>query len=438
VAETLILPRRTAYHTLENSQGTLDPLGMYSIADRLATRLVPGLRERMRHPRYLTASAVSAVVCSAFSEDEIASDGISPTWQVFEWHVASALVKRFANNDPDKQLLGMPGREKTTTSMRENLPLNATRYLKTPAVFGFHGVYRTLAKNMHIVEGNQPGEFGIRLVDIWENEQGLRGFTVGEKGSSGGELKSKLIEAVDKGMKAGAVDKSWSWEPFNTLANSLAPKSPGKKEAEALLFELKKGSDGVRDQIISELVSAQGQNILQQDSEKQFHSYLIKRDAGNVSLLKAIQAYEKFCRLLYNAFYSILKYMERNSSKASLQGLASIDDVIVASKEISHALKSLETTILDFPDEAILVHESFYHFSEKLNVVEWVRLLIDHHFNVQRNKQPSKAPWLLEHGHDGYLLNTTQYLDETFPDEYVHQYRTFSIASFLKDLGQLN
>jgi len=80
----MYLPILTAYHTLENSQATLDSLGLYSIADRLAFRLTPNLKERIRHPRYLTAMAVGAVVCSGFSDDELAADEISPLGQVYE------------------------------------------------------------------------------------------------------------------------------------------------------------------------------------------------------------------------------------------------------------------------------------------------------------------------------------------------------------------
>jgi hypothetical protein len=192
------LPQLTPYHTLENSQGTLDPLGLYSISDRLATRLVPGFRERMRHPRYLTAIAVGAVVCSAFEEDELAADEVSPPWQVYEWYIASALVKRFHKQE-SHQLLGLPGREKTTNAMKENLPLSALRYLKTASVFGFHGVYRTLAKDIHLIDYMHPGEFGTRLVDVWEQEQGLEGFQTGRNGSKGANLRNKLTDAVRKG-----------------------------------------------------------------------------------------------------------------------------------------------------------------------------------------------------------------------------------------------
>ena len=39
-------------------EGSLDPLGLYATADRLAVQLVPGVRERQQHPRFLTALAV--------------------------------------------------------------------------------------------------------------------------------------------------------------------------------------------------------------------------------------------------------------------------------------------------------------------------------------------------------------------------------------------
>jgi hypothetical protein len=229
----MLLPKLTSYHTLENSQGTLDPLGLRSIADRLAGELAPFVRERMKHPRYLTAIAVGSVICEKFSEEELATDEISQPWQVYEWYVVSALIKRFENDNI--QLLGLPGREKTMNAKKAGVPLSAARYLKTPSVFGFHGVYRTLAKGIDLISDNNIGEFGLQLVDTWEKEQDLIGFRIGE-GSKGKDYRDKLVDAVKRGLMAAAVDKPWSWGFYNTIAESLAPKSPGKKEA-ALLYE---------------------------------------------------------------------------------------------------------------------------------------------------------------------------------------------------------
>ena len=219
----MYLPSLTAYQTLENSQGTLDPLGLYSIADRLASRLAPNLRERMKHPRYLTAMAVGAIACSDFSEDKLATDEISPPWQVYEWYVASALVKRFVKDNPN-QLLGMPGREKTTRAFRDATQLSAIRYLKTPSVFGFHGVYRTLARGIGLSDGNQIGEFGIRLIDVWEREQQLDGFRVGLNGKPGNDFRNKLKDAISKGLSVGPLQNHGHGNYTRSLLNTWLPR----------------------------------------------------------------------------------------------------------------------------------------------------------------------------------------------------------------------
>ena len=40
-------PFLTKYDPPGSSEGTLDPLGLYLLADQLATKLVPAVRERM-------------------------------------------------------------------------------------------------------------------------------------------------------------------------------------------------------------------------------------------------------------------------------------------------------------------------------------------------------------------------------------------------------
>jgi len=54
----MLTPLLTEADPAETSEGSIDPLGLYSIADALVTRLVPGVRERQKHPRFLTAIAV--------------------------------------------------------------------------------------------------------------------------------------------------------------------------------------------------------------------------------------------------------------------------------------------------------------------------------------------------------------------------------------------
>ncbi len=434
----MYLPRLSAYQTLENSQGTLDPLGLYSIADRLAMRLAADLRERMKHPRYLTAIAVGAMACSCFSDEELAIDEVSPPWQVYEWYVVSGLVKRFDKTDPD-QLLGMPGREKTTRSMRDGISLSANRYLKTPTVFGFHGVYRTLAKGIKLVDDNMVGEFGYSLVDIWEKEQGINGFSVGIAGTPGYEFRRKIEDAVRSGLKTGAVAKPWSWEFYNRLADSLAPKSPGKKEATALFNELVNTQSESRAALIRFLSSAEGQKAVESGSEKNVHVAFLQQSPSIKPLLLAIQAYERVCRLLYNAFYEILQVMELHQGKrGTISQLSDLAHVKKACKELPVAFYEADLSLEPFTYEASLFQDNFQQVRESFESTEWVQLLFAHHMKVQRSKPPTgKASWILEHSSDVFLLNTTQAGVAELNDEYVHQYRTYTLQSFLTDLGKL-
>ena len=55
-------PFLTKYDPPGSSEGSLDPIGLYLIADQLATKLVPAVRERMLRVRFLTAMTVGALV----------------------------------------------------------------------------------------------------------------------------------------------------------------------------------------------------------------------------------------------------------------------------------------------------------------------------------------------------------------------------------------
>jgi len=54
---SIALPFMTAYDPPGTSEGSLDPLGLYQIADQLAVMLVPAVRERMQRIRFLTKAS---------------------------------------------------------------------------------------------------------------------------------------------------------------------------------------------------------------------------------------------------------------------------------------------------------------------------------------------------------------------------------------------
>jgi len=133
----MLMPLLSAKDPTASAEGTIDPLGLYLIADAMGVKLIPGIRERMSHPRFLTLSAVSLALCGAFDDETLASDGVSEPWQVFEWHVVEGLVRCISDSTCQA---GLPGREKVGAAIKDVVPVSARRYLKTPTVFGFHGV----------------------------------------------------------------------------------------------------------------------------------------------------------------------------------------------------------------------------------------------------------------------------------------------------------
>jgi hypothetical protein len=121
----MLLPTLTELDPPLTSEGSLDPLGLYPIADSLGVRLSPGVRERQAFPRFLTAMAVSAAICETFDEDEVSS-----LRQVFEWYAVEGLVRTAGDSGV---IRGLPGREKARVAITVGVPLSADRYLKTPS-----------------------------------------------------------------------------------------------------------------------------------------------------------------------------------------------------------------------------------------------------------------------------------------------------------------
>jgi hypothetical protein len=84
---------------------------------------------------------------------------------------ASLLTPRSVDAAPPPDLL--PRKLPRVLILRERVPMGASRYLKTPKVFGFHGVYRRLATHLGLVDDELTlNEYGRRLARIWATEQG--------------------------------------------------------------------------------------------------------------------------------------------------------------------------------------------------------------------------------------------------------------------------
>ncbi len=431
-----LLPLLSEENKAEASEGGLDPLGLAQVSEVLAVRLVPGVRERMSHPRFLTAMAVALEVCRKFPDETVASDGVSLPWLVFEWLAVEGLV-RTANG---RDLFKLPGNEKVKTTVREQVPLSAKRYLKSPTVFGFHGVYRGLSRDLGIESGGRLGETGDALLRTWAKERKLDGF-IGTAGGEGALVCEQLYGAVRESLEAGEVKRSKSWQHWSFFRDHLAPHGAGPREATVLHDALLAETAGFRGTVLRFLVSDPGRKAFgKNNSERAFHAALRRSRAAGAelgALLDAILSYETFSRMCQDAFDDVLVELTRcGGRKASPKELSRIDSVKAASKQLPEMFGELLARLEPYRETARFA-ETFASLAERTDAASWVDQLLRHHETTQRKKPPlGKSPWF-ERYEDGSAIIRPLYRREepgSHDDSYVHRYRTWPLHSFARDL----
>ncbi len=431
----LILPLLTEIDPEVSSEGSIDPLGLYSIADALATKMIPGVRERQAHPRFLTAMAVGAVVCGDL-EGCLASDGVSEPWQVFEWYMVEGLVRCCDSSE----LTGLPGRDKASTAIRSGLRLSAKRYLKAPKVFGFHGVYRRLAEALDILDDSGAiGVNGSGLLNVWVAEQGLDGF-IGSVTGEGRSIKERLVSAVRDGLEKGAVARSASWGNWMFFKDHLLHTNIPKDEAEFLKHLLLNDDRGFRGEVLSFLVSEKGREFQDEKtfSERAFHKVLYKHaGSGLRMLLDAIISYEAFSGLLTDAFFDCLRIMTVQRGKTTISKLAASPYVRKAAEKIPSLYEDLLAKLDCVGLSKRFSDGGFTEFHASMSKGVFVEVLLEHHRKVQKAKSvEGKAPWF-ETAIDGSVYIRPAYKEddmEPLNGEYVHHYRMRPLLNFAKDL----
>ncbi|OUR93988.1 hypothetical protein A9Q87_04590 [Flavobacteriales bacterium 34_180_T64] len=427
-------PKISTYDPVTSSDGSLDPLGLYLIADRLATKLAPGIRQRMSHPRYLTAMALGAHICYPFY-DTYASDGFSPAYQVFEWHIVEGFTSKYFKSDPD-QIQGLPGIQKATDAFQDNLPLRASRYLKTPNVFGFHGVYRTLSTEIRVVSDDYNMlEVGDELLKALQEEKGLNGVYTGS-----GPWRDKVQrfrKGIQQSMEKGEVANGWYWKIHQEFASLLRPNQVGKKEAKVILRALRSETQPLRRQMIDFLLAENGQNAWKTiRSEKVFMAALKKQANGELQeLINVIEYYERFARTFQDAFDACLFKMSK-TGKATLDQLAMLPAVHNAMEEMPKVFSKIETGLVIYD-----LHHDFIRnygsFEAKHTAKDWVMTMWEHHYKIQRSKgKIGKRNWF-ERTDDGTFriyTSTTMQREPEMKDEFLHNYRAQPLWSFLVNL----
>lgn len=414
-------------------EGNLDPLGLGQLADQLAVELVPAIRERMSRVRFLSAITVGAVVLEELGR-ETTAHGVEP-FLVWEWLVIESLVRSEADGH---DLRNVPGSQMTRRALRDQGYLDAASYLKTPRIFGFHGVYKRLALRLGLIDADlAPGPASSVLLEAWAKGQRMGSFDETQP------LRNEWRRMVGKGLgrpspstqglltagKAAEIGGAFAPSPIPAVERRVLRQfllEPGMQELGAL-------------PVLWEIVAEPKALDL---PEREIHGEVSRRAPQWRPLVNAIQCYETFARTLQDAF----DFLRVEAGLAAERGLA-LDELGLNHEfaEITHSLRNdyeradealsgLEGPLASAP---ILFRERFESLGAA-PVADLPTRLLEHHDRIQKAKPPGgKRSWFdrIETGRvflrHPYRLGAGW---EPQPGAYVHPYRTRSIHSFRRDL----
>ena len=432
---TAALPFLTLPDPLVSGEGALDPLGLSMIGDHLANQILPGLRARMSRPRFVTAIAVSAAVCEGL-EDRFAADGVTPAYLVFEWLV----VEAFGRAGKPELTLKTPGTQKAHDVRTSGDVMCARTYLKTPTVFGFHGVYKPLARNLGIVDDElRLADRGYELLKIWQSEQGMEGFFESATGSGPGRSARQVMRsAVDEGLAASCTKRGGGWQGWSILAEHLAPAMAGPKEAAFLQHLLADAEAAPRGEIFKLLNDA---GDTDEHSEDDLVRTILSPNASPDLLrrLKAIAAYENVCAVLEEGF-DWISFLSTHSQVRPItrQTFAEQPRARQLAKDLPAAIRGAEDALTASP---LNVQQLFAQLAKGFDAVRDASALFEavlaRHEQVQKAKPPEgKRSWF-ERSPDGATMVRPAYRVTEQPSadgEWNRPYRISTVLSFLDDL----
>ena len=411
----------------QSGEGSIDPLGLASLADRLADEIAPGVTARMSRIRFVTAIAVGAVATERLA-DAVAADGRSPAYLAFEWHLVEAVGRdRYL---PAEATFGVPGIAKARSAVARGIHMDAASYLKVPKVFGFTGIYKRLARAIEVVDDQLLlAAGGDRLVRVWEEEQGFPGFADRESRSLGGQLASNIERAVSNALAAGKVTLPLGSHLWSKLVRTLRPDGAGPRER-AIVWELLTDPEA---SMRRELILGVRRLDLDGTEADVVRALRVEASPDLRDRLEAIDAYERVAELLTASFETLrVVSTARGTAPVDPDSLGENRVLARAARELHGALEDAERLLdpLGLGPALADATGACYGITKPTELVE---ALLLRHERVQENK--GKRPWF-EQTTRGFVVRPL-YRNGTSREisgSYVHPYRINAIRSFLSDL----
>jgi hypothetical protein len=430
----ITFPFMTSYDPAGTSEGMLDPLGLYQIADQLAVQLVPAVRERMQRVRFLTAMAVGSLVTEGL-EDDPEKRHASP-YLVWEWLVVEAMIREMSN---DHEIWGVPGTLMARRAIDQQGYLDARSYLKTPRIFGFHGVYKRLAIHLGLVDIHLgPGPNAESIVDAWARDLNLGGI----RGAR--TLLSRWSDAVRRSLaeKSPRTKPGWDSKAWAEIAGAFAPSTCRVREKRSLR-NLILALNNRRLGALPTLWQLQAEFDDDGFQEESLHDLLEKRELAYGPLLKSIRSYEAFARSLQDAFDVLKSEAARLDTQGfDVQSIANNNDFKESVKSLHERFDASYRALGEVTPTGVslqnLFGERFKIFSEPMDAGACALALCTHHEAVQQAKSSDgKRPWFDRLGQHRIFIRHAyrESRRDIQPERYVHAYRGWPIRRFFKDLS---
>ncbi len=430
---TISLPFLTAYDPPGTSEGTLDPMGLYQIADQLAMILVPAVRERMQRIRFLTAMAVGSMVTEGMEGNPRHRD--ADPYLVWEWLVTEALLRTFPRGE---SMWGVPGTLVTRRAIDNHGYLDSRSYLKSPRIFGFFGVYKRLAIHVGIVDVHlNPGPNAESLAEAWARGLGMSGL------KEASPLLDRWSSAVGNSLNESPprCRPQWRSEGWTELANAFAPWTAKAREKRFLQELLIAGEDR-RLGALPDLWRLQPDITDDDFREEELHDRLEEIEPKYSPLLRAIRAYEGFSRSIQDAFDILKAEAAREDAKGFLVTDISRDkdfqlcvkDLHLRYAEVDQTLSEITVTGLSLKN---LFSGRFGIFAEPMDAGQCALALCVLHEAVQDKKSEEGKRYWFDCIGQGRIYIRHAYREarrDTQPGKYFHSYRGNPIRRFWRDL----
>jgi hypothetical protein len=432
-----VIPELTEADPAVAGEGSLDPLGLASLAEQLAEQLLPSVRARMQRIRFVTASAVGALASEGL-HDIPPEDRVSTPSLCFEWLVLASFAK---TNAKLKALdaSGVPGSSKTWSVYKRGERLSARNYLKSPGVFGFTGVYLPLARDLRVLDdARRSGPQSFELIRAWElDDPDFRGgFVDGATGSSGQAFRKKLRVEIESSLRSGHCSLDEGKHLVSQIAGAFHPERMGQHERSLYRRWLTDDESNVRSEVARLIGKIAG------DYEFEMVASLLSAQiSGDLRRrLTAIRDYELVANTLTSAFRELARRSTVNRPTPMEVGHLANDEVLGRCFSVlPSALTRAEESLGDLEGGLAGIFQSrLVKFFSLGTVGDFAESLMAHHEDVQARKPPAgKRPWF-EQADRGWVIRDLykEVEDIEFePQAFVHPYRLYAMKSFLKDVA---